>query len=167
LPFLQNIPIPIIKIRNFEKYKLEAPGFVRRSFSEGGHDAYTYCSVMIIFIIKIIMPYLKIQTNKEITDKSLLMKEMTDLLMNLLGKPEKYIMIAVEPLTTMLFGGSDEPAAFIELKSIGLPSDATAELSEAICNLLNQHLDIPPDRIYIEFSDAPRNMFGWNGGTFG
>ena len=113
------------------------------------------------------MPYLKIQTNKEIADKSLLMKEMTGLLMDKLGKPEKYIMIAVEPLTEMFFGGTDEPTAFVELKSIGLPVEATSELSEAICRLLNKHLGIPQNRIYIEFSDAPRNMFGWNGGTFG
>ena len=113
------------------------------------------------------MPYLKIQTNKEIVDKGLLMKEMTNLLKDLLGKPEKFIMVAVDPLIEMSFGGSYEPAAFIELKSIGLPSDVTSELSEAICKLIHLHIDIPPDRIYIEFIDAPRNMFGWNGGIFG
>jgi len=113
------------------------------------------------------MPYLKIQTNKEIDDKGPLMKEMTGLLVELLGKPEKYIMIAVEPFTEMSFGGTDEPTAFVELKSIGLPSDVTSELSEAICKLINRQLAIPPDRIYIEFIDAPRNMFGWNGDTFG
>ncbi len=113
------------------------------------------------------MPYLKIQTNKEIAEKDMLMKEMTGILVNFLGKPEKFIMIAVEPLIEMSFGGTNEPTAFIELKSIGLPTDVTSELSEAICKLLNKHLGIPPDRIYIEFSDAPRNMFGWNGGTFG
>jgi phenylpyruvate tautomerase len=112
------------------------------------------------------MPYLKIQTNKEIADKSLLMKEMTGLLMDLLGKPEKFIMIAVEPLIEMLFGGTNEPTAFVELKSIGLPTNVTTELSEAISKLLNKHLEISADRIYIEFSDAPRNMFGWNAGTF-
>ncbi len=112
------------------------------------------------------MPYLKIQTNKEIADKSLLMKEMTGLLMDLLGKPEKFIMIALEPEIHMQFGGSPDPTAFVEIKSIGLAVDATPKLSQAVCKLLEKHLQIPTDRIYIEFSDAPRNMFGWNGKTF-
>jgi phenylpyruvate tautomerase len=25
---------------------------------------------------------------------------------------------------------------------------------------------IDPDRVYIEFTDAPRKMWGWNSGTF-
>jgi len=112
------------------------------------------------------MPYLKIQTNREVADRDLLMKEMTDLLMDLLAKPEKYIMIAVEPVTDMYFGGNNEPAAFVELKSIGFPPDSTPKLSEAICKLLQMQLGISPERVYIEFSDAPRHMFGWNSDTF-
>ena len=112
------------------------------------------------------MPYLKIQSNREVGDKDLLMKEMTGLLMDLLSKPEKYIMIAVEPVTDIYFGGSHEPAAFVELKSIGLPADGTPKLSEAICKFLQMQLGISPERVYIEFSDAPRNMFGWNSDTF-
>jgi hypothetical protein len=94
------------------------------------------------------------------------MKEMTELLVDQLSKPEKYIMIAVEPITDMYFGGSNEPAAFVELKSIGFPPDGTPKLSEAICEFLQMKLGISPDRVYIEFSDAPRHMFGWNSDTF-
>ncbi|MEA1887081.1 MAG: phenylpyruvate tautomerase MIF-related protein [Bacteroidota bacterium] len=112
------------------------------------------------------MPYLKLQTNREIDDKDLLMKKITGLLMDLLGKSEKFIMIAFEPGLELYFGGNNDPAAFIELKSIGLPSDITTKLSAAICKLLKQRLGIPSDRIYVEFSDAPPHMFGWNSGTF-
>jgi hypothetical protein len=29
-----------------------------------------------------------------------------------------------------------------------------------------QHLAIAPERIYIEFSNAARQLWGWNGATF-
>jgi len=121
---------------------------------------------LIIFTQNNTMPYLKIQTNREVADKEFLMKEMTGLLVDLLAKPEKYIMIAVEPVADMYFGGNNEPAAFVELKSIGLPIGSTPKLSEAICKSLHLHLGISQERVYIEFSDAPRHMFGWNSGTF-
>jgi phenylpyruvate tautomerase PptA (4-oxalocrotonate tautomerase family) len=112
------------------------------------------------------MPYLKLQTNRRVDDKRQLISEISGLLATILGKPEKFIMIAVEPGIQLHFGGSDEPAAFVELKSIGLPADITPKLSRAVCTLLEEQLDIPADRVYIEFSDAKRNMFGWNKGTF-
>jgi len=31
---------------------------------------------------------------------------------------------------------------------------------------MNSELGLPADRVYIEFADAPRSMWGWNGGTF-
>jgi len=112
------------------------------------------------------MPYLKIQTNTEIADKGLLMKEMKALLADQLNKPVKYIMIAVEPPAAMYFAGDDGPAAFVEVKSIGYPPESTPKLSGAICGLLQRQLGISPDRVYIEFSDSPRHMFGWNSDTF-
>ncbi len=33
--------------------------------------------------------------------------------------------------------------------------------------LIEQHLGIPADRIYIGFEDVPGRLWGWNGGTFG
>ena len=83
-----------------------------------------------------------------------------------LGKPERYVMVALQVDVPMLFAGTDEPLAYAELKSIGLPIGATEELSAAICHLLQETLAVPQERIYIEFADAPRRMWGWNGGTF-
>ena len=65
-----------------------------------------------------------------------------------------------------LFAGDNQPLAYLELKSIGLPGDRTKALSADLCQLISTELAIAPDRIYIEFHDAPRNMWGWNGSTF-
>ncbi len=66
----------------------------------------------------------------------------------------------------MLFGGNDAALAYLELKSIGLPERKTRELSEALCTLLEEEVGIARDRIYIEFSNAERHLWGWNGTTF-
>jgi len=83
-----------------------------------------------------------------------------------LGKPEGYVMVAVEPGVTMSFAGSPDPTAYLELKSIGLAESQTADLSQMLCAMMQEKLGVPQDRTYIEFADAPRKMFGWNGGTF-
>jgi len=66
----------------------------------------------------------------------------------------------------MVFDGSDMPLAYLELKSINLPEDSTSKLSQALCNLVSDSLGISIDRIYIEFANAQRYLWGWNGATF-
>ena len=115
------------------------------------------------------MPLLRIQTNvpalPDERQKSLLATA-SRLVAHQLGKPERYVMVAMDHNPAMLFAGEDEPLAYLELKSIGLPADATGSLSLALCELTREALGISPDRVYIEFSDAAPHMWGWNGGTF-
>ncbi len=114
------------------------------------------------------MPLLRIQTNRPIeadAQKSLISRA-SQAVADMLGKPERYVMVSIEQNPAMLFGGSNEPLAYLELKSIGLPESATADFSQTLATLLNEELGLPADRIYIEFADAPRAMWGWNGGTF-
>lgn len=114
------------------------------------------------------MPYLKIQSNHPIdaTKAAEFIKSASRLVAEGLGKPERYVMVALEPPVPMVFAGSEDPTVFIELKSIGLPASKTPQLSESLCQLVNTELGVPGDRIYIEFQDAPRNMWGWDSGTF-
>jgi phenylpyruvate tautomerase PptA (4-oxalocrotonate tautomerase family) len=112
------------------------------------------------------MPYLKIKTNKTLNDGGKLAANLSKLVAEILKKPEKYVMIDVEDQRTMLFGGSDDPLIYCELKSIGLPRQQTSDLSGILAGFLTQATHVPAHRIYIEFADAPRNMWGWDGGTF-
>ena len=114
------------------------------------------------------MPYLKIQTNRDV-DEALsaeLISNASKLVAEKLGKPERYVMVAMPPKVPMVFAGSDEPTVFMELKSIGLSESQTGELSSALCQLMADDLGIAADRVYIEFADAPRKMWGWNSSTF-
>ncbi len=114
------------------------------------------------------MPYLKIQSNIIIDSNAAasLLEEASKLVAHELGKPENYVMVALEPPQPMLFSGSDAPLAYLELKSIGLPESKTPALSAALCQLIESKTSIPASRIYIEFTDAPRAMWGWDSKTF-
>jgi len=114
------------------------------------------------------MPTLRIQTNWQpgANGPTRLLRAASQKVAEMLGKPERYVMVSYEPNAHMLFGGDDTPLAYLELKSIGLPEDRTTELSATLCELVSEQTGIPQDRVYIEFSNAERHMWGWNGGTF-
>ncbi|MGH8477539.1 MAG: phenylpyruvate tautomerase MIF-related protein [Methylococcales bacterium] len=114
------------------------------------------------------MPYLKIKTNQPIyADAGQQLLELASArIADALSKPERYVMVDVSVNPTMLFSGTPDPCAYVELKSIGLPVSQTRDLSQIICTLLGTELGIAPDRIYIEFTDVPRKFWGWNGSTF-
>jgi len=114
------------------------------------------------------MPYFSIETNQTIDQASKrdLMKKTSAFIAELLGKPESYVMIAIEPGTPLIFAGSNEPAAFVRLKSIGLHKERCSEFSEKICGFVEQELVVPPNRVFIDFKDLEREMFGWNAKTF-
>lgn len=112
------------------------------------------------------MPLLNIKTNTSTNDEKSLALQASKMVADMLGKPESYVMVNVQTEQTLVFAGSDEPAAYLELKSLGLPDSKTAEFSAALCKFINTTLGINPNRIYIEFSNPERHMWGWNNATF-
>lgn len=114
------------------------------------------------------MPYLKIQTNQVIDEpaQDALLKKASATVSAQLGKPVDYIMVAIDPPRPMIFAGSGEPTAYLELKSIGLSPANTTDFSAALCNLIAEELSIDKNRVYIEFTSSERSMWGWNGATF-
>jgi phenylpyruvate tautomerase PptA (4-oxalocrotonate tautomerase family) len=116
------------------------------------------------------MPLIKVQTSvsqPEAAVKSLL-TSLSGSLVKHLGKPESYVMTAFESDMTMTFGGTFDPACYVEIKSVGsMSSDQTKAMSQDFCSQISDRLDIPANRIYIEFADAKGYMWGWNQSTFG
>ena len=114
------------------------------------------------------MPYLKVKTNQPIDDAKgkQLLERASAKVADALNKPERYVMVDFSVNPRMLFSGTTDPCAYVELKSIGLPESQTRDLSQTICTLVGTELGIPADRIYIEFMDVPRKFWGWNGSTF-
>jgi len=115
------------------------------------------------------MPSLNIQTNVPLDGvvTSDILKDASKAVARILGKPESYVLISLRGGIPMSFGGTEEPAAYGELISIGGVGPATnKELSAAISEILETKLSVPPSRFYIKFFDVKRSDMGWNGSTF-
>lgn len=114
------------------------------------------------------MPLLKVQTNVNVPEgqRDALLKKVSRAVAQHLGKPEQYMMVCLEAERPMVFAGTSEPAAFMDLKAIGLPANKTAQLAALLCDVATTELGVPKERVYINFTDVPANLWGWNGETF-
>ena len=115
------------------------------------------------------MPYLSLQTNLPIDSETGrdLCKRLSVQVSEWLGKPERYVMVAIAPRpVAMAFSGDESPCAYLEFKSLGLPDDETRGLASSLCTAIEDALGIDGARIYIEFASPERHHWGWNGGTF-
>ncbi len=111
------------------------------------------------------MPYLNIVTNQTVSDEAGLLKAASQTVSKAAGKPETYVMVAVEAQANMMMSGSDAPAAFLDYRALGLPNDRSA-FSDVLCSLITEQLGIAGDRIYISMTDSERQNWGWNHSTF-
>ena len=98
------------------------------------------------------MPFINIKTNrpvsseKEIAIKSALGQAITAIP----GKSESWLMAGIEPEYILYFGQAN-PSAF-------------NSLTEKLCTVLNEQLDIDPSRIYVKYTAT--TDWGWNGSNF-
>ena len=86
------------------------------------------------------MPLINLRTSlPDVDNPSQLLGELSSMLAIQTGKPEDYVMTLLETGVPMTFAGSTEPAAFVEVKSIGAlkPPAMTAAFSELILSLIH------------------------------
>jgi len=115
------------------------------------------------------MPLIKLQTSVHISEdqKGDLIASLSGITAECIGKPERYVMAIIDE-TPIMMSGKFGNAAFADVRSIGgLNPDTKAMLSQKICQLLQESLMIPKDRVYINFADISADNWGWNGSTFG
>ncbi|XP_056328953.1 macrophage migration inhibitory factor [Danio aesculapii] len=115
------------------------------------------------------MPMFVVNTNvaKDSVPAELL-SEATQELAKAMGKPQQYIAVQIVPDQMMMFGGKGDPCALCSLTSIGKISGAqNKQYSKLLMGLLNKHLGVSPDRIYINFVDMDPANVAWNNSTFG
>ncbi|KAI9116101.1 hypothetical protein K1719_013031 [Acacia pycnantha] len=115
------------------------------------------------------MPCLNVSTNVKLdgVDTSAILSEATSNVSKLIGKPENYVMVVLKGSVPMSFGGTEQPAAYGELVSIGgLNPDVNKKLSAAIASILETKLSVPKSRFFLKFYDTKGSNFGWNGSTF-
>lgn len=82
------------------------------------------------------------------------------------GKSENWLMLGFEDKYSLYFKGVKETnVAFVEVK-IFQKADSTAydKLTQAICNIFEEELGIPGDKIYITYEEI--SNWGYNGVNF-
>jgi phenylpyruvate tautomerase PptA (4-oxalocrotonate tautomerase family) len=112
------------------------------------------------------MPLINVRTNiSDVQAPDALLIKLSAALATATGKPEAYVMTLLDSDIPMTFAGSNEPCAYVEIKSIGALTPP--EMSDQFCELIKESLGISKDRIYIGFDDINASHWGWNGRTFG
>ncbi|XP_073149381.1 uncharacterized protein [Henckelia pumila] len=115
------------------------------------------------------MPSLNLYVNAPVDAvvASDILKDATKAVAKIIGKPESYVMIMLNGGVPISFSGTEEPAAYGELTSIGgLGSSVNGKLSATIAEILETKLSIDSSRFYIKFYDVKGSFFGFNGSTF-
>ena len=74
------------------------------------------------------MPFARIDTNVSLDDatRSTVLSAVSKLISDTLGKSERFVMVMLRCDQQLYFAGNQDPAAIVELASIGLP-DGTPE----------------------------------------
>jgi phenylpyruvate tautomerase len=117
------------------------------------------------------MPLLHIQSSiKSVNEKVIQELHQTgaQILSEVLGKSTEYVMVLVNTGSSLSFAKDEQtPCAYLEVKNIGgFTPETTEKLSLRLCELVIQKLQTPASRVYIEFQNAERYLWGWNGKTF-
>jgi phenylpyruvate tautomerase PptA (4-oxalocrotonate tautomerase family) len=108
------------------------------------------------------MPLLRVQTSAQVDEgaRQGLLLALSKKIAEILGKPEAYVMVVLEPGTPMSMAGSVDPAAFFDVRSVGeIGADTAKQLSAELSGVIGSTLGIKTDRIFGNFA-------GWQGGLW-
>lgn len=79
---------------------------------------------------------------------------------NLILWLHQYVMIVLKGSIPIAFGGTEEPAAYGELVSIGgLNADVNKKLSAEVAEILETKLSVPKSRFFLKFYDTKASEF--------
>ena len=111
------------------------------------------------------MPLIILETTVVLNDdkRKALLASLSKTVAETTGKPEQYVMVSVKP-AAMLMAGKPGDAAFVDVRGIGgLTAAVNRQLSQKVCQLLNQSLGVPADRTYLNFTEVEASNWGWQG----
>jgi len=100
-------------------------------------------------------------------DSSDALKALSAAVASATGKPESYVLVSLRADVALCFDGTEAPAAYGELLSIGAVGGAkNKDISKAVSDVVTAKLGVPSGRFYLSITDKQGSDFGWNGGTF-
>ncbi len=114
------------------------------------------------------MPYIDLKTSVTVTkpQKTALFHALGKAIETFPGKSERWLMVNVTDQCSICFAGDETaPAAIADVRVFGEAApDACEKMTENVCNILNDVLNLPPDRVYVCYKGY--DQWGWNGGNF-
>ncbi len=114
------------------------------------------------------MPFIdsKVTIKLDTEKREILKSKLGEIITNIPGKSEKYLMLGFEDNYSLYFAGKElEYGAFINVKVFGkVKKEDLEKMTENICNLYEKQLKIPKDKIYITYNEVEN--WGFNGFNF-
>lgn len=113
------------------------------------------------------MPFINVKTTAALDSekKDILNTELSRITRECLGKGENWIMTGFEDRASLVFQGSKEDIAYVEVKAFGEPGAAGADkMTAGVCQLMEKELGIPANRTYVSYWGTDK--WGWNGSNF-
>ena len=114
------------------------------------------------------MPFINSKVTVKMSDdkKDAVKKKLGEAITIIPGKSENWLMVGFEDEYDLYFqGNKDGESAFVEVKVFGSASSgAYNKMTSVICNILNEELGIPENRIYVKYEEVFN--WGWNGSNF-
>ena len=112
------------------------------------------------------MPVLTLSTNVSLNDldASSILSQVISTVASIMRTPEPFVMVSLEGSTTTCFGGTEEPAAYGELVSMGaLNPELNKKLSAGIACVLETKLLVPKSRFFLKFYNTEGYNCALNG----
>lgn len=85
---------------------------------------------------------------------------------SILHKPESYLMVGINDNYDLWFAGEKlQKGAYVSVDVFGdINAADSSKMSGVICDVLNNELGIPDDKVYVEYRGT--HNWGWNGSNF-
>ena len=113
------------------------------------------------------MPFIDSKISMTVSDeKKVSIKEKLGKAISVMGKTESYLMVGFDDDYDLFFAGKKvEKGAYVAVSVYGSvrPEQADA-MTEEICKILNEELDIPADKVYVTYRGV--TDWGFNGRNF-
>ncbi|CAK8542025.1 unnamed protein product [Lathyrus sativus] len=103
------------------------------------------------------MPCLYITTNLNLDgiDTDPIFSEATTAISQIIGKPEKFVMVLLKSSVPISFEGNKKPAAFGEIISMGgIDKQVKKKLIDTLGTILQSKLSIPRTRFFLKVFDT-------------
>ncbi len=110
------------------------------------------------------MPYINLKTTKKLSNDNCeaIKAAFGKAIECFPGKTEAYLMVGIEDGVKLWFrGDASQDSAILDVELLGaVNSEASEKMTVAICEILENELNISPDRVYVKYTGY--SDWGWN-----